>query len=260
MFDYHLHSLWSGDAQEPMENICAAAQKAGLMHIAITDHMDEAIEFFHIRDTAGYMADIARCQQQFPALTIAAGMELDYHDSTWPTTGRLPRELGLDFALVSGHYVAGEDPYYAAYYENKPQHTAYVAYLQELLAMVRRIDGPFVLGHISYISKFAPYDDPMLRYADYADVLDELLRTAVQKGLGLEINTSGLKNRAGTLPDVDVLTRYRQLGGEILTVGSDAHSAAQVGYGIATALEKARAAGFTHVATYKNLRPIFHAI
>lgn len=260
MFDYHLHSRWSGDSQEPMDAVCAAAQKAGLTSIAITDHMDEAIEFFHITDTDGYLADIMRCREKFPALIIARGMELDYHRSTWQTTGKLPEALGLDFALVSCHYVENKDPYYPEYYQGKDKHTAYLTYLQKLITVVEQVQGPFVLGHLSYISKFAPYDDPVLRYADFPDVLDTLLRAVVDRGLGLEINTSGIKNRAGTLPEVDVLKRYRQLGGEILTVGSDAHSAPWVGYKIPMALEKARAAGFGYIATYKQLKPIFHTI
>ncbi|MDD3242187.1 MAG: histidinol-phosphatase HisJ family protein [Eubacteriales bacterium] len=260
MFDYHLHSSWSCDSHEPMPQVCAAAEAAGLKYIAMTDHMDELLEAFHLRDTAGYLEQIDLCRAAYPSLTIARGLELDYHPECWASTRLLPEKLGLDFALVSVHYLQGKDPYYPKFYEGREQHGTYLEYLQAVDDMAKAVDIPCTLGHITYISKFAPYEHPLLRYADYSDLLDDILKTAVQKGLALEINTSGLKNHAGTLPETDVLRRYRQLGGELLTVGSDAHQASFVGYEIAGALERARAAGFAYITTFSQCKPQFHKL
>lgn len=260
MLDYHLHSDFSGDGKMSMDELCAAAVKAGLSHIAITDHMDETVEFFRIADKQAYLNSIEECRARWPQLCIARGLELDFHADNWEQASRMAREWELDFALASEHYVAGEDPYYPEYYRGKTQGQAYRAYLEGVAAMSERLAPPFVAGHITYLAKFAPYARPQLCYNDYQDVLDIILRTLVARGAGMEVNTSGLPKGAGLLPGVDILARYRQLGGEILTVGSDAHDTARVGQGIYIALEAARAAGFGYICSYEKLQPVFHKI
>jgi histidinol-phosphatase (PHP family) len=184
-------------------------------------------------------------------------MEMDYRPETWEVMKRIPAEYGLDFALLSLHYVDGVDPYMPEFFEGRGQRGGYCRYLKLLAEMIRCTEGPWVLGHITYVAKFARFEDPRLRYADYREELDEALRLAVAKGYGLEVNASGLKNNAGLLPGADVLRRFRELGGEIVTVGSDAHDAADAGRWAREALEAVKEAGFKQVAAYRALIPEF---
>ncbi len=258
--DYHLHSSFSGDSTTPMEDVCRTAEACGLRHIAITDHHDIALETFRIPNFAVYLEEIERCRAQHPALTIARGLELDYRSETWERMQTLPERLDLDYPLLSLHYVDDVDPYDPAFFQGLTQRQGYEKHLYHLIDMLRWVEGHFVIGHITYVSKFAPYPDNTLRYADYADLLDEVLRLIVSKGYGMELNTSGRKNNAGILPDLDIARRYRELGGEILTIGSDAHTTDFVGRWIDDAEEVARQAGFRHLAVYHRLKPIFHPI
>ena len=257
LMNYHLHSTFSGDGQSSMEDMCRAAAKKGIEYIAITDHHDLDKENFAIKDPIAYIAEIERCRAMFPKMDIARGLELDYRETTWQRTKDAPQQFQLDFALLSLHFIDGVDPSMAEYFEGRSRREAYSYYLRCLADMLEAVEGPFVLGHITYVSKFAPFDDPRLHYADYADELDEILRLAVSKGFGVELNSSGIKNNAGVLPGADTLKRYRELGGEIITLGSDAHNAAWVGFGMEQALETARQAGFQYAASYKALKPAF---
>ena len=98
-------------------------------------------------------------------------------------------------------------------------------YLRTCIACAASCDFFDVFGHIGYVSKFCPADDKILRYSDYSDALDALLKMLVQRGKGIEVNTSGLAATSQTMPETAVIARYHELGGEIITVGSDAHTA-----------------------------------
>jgi histidinol-phosphatase (PHP family) len=184
-------------------------------------------------------------------------MEMDYRPQTWERMRRIPADYGLDFALLSLHFIDGIDPYMPEYFEGRSQMAGYSLYLKKLTEMISATQGPWVLGHFTYVSKFARFTDSMMRYSDYADELDEALRLAVNKGYGLEVNASGLKNNAGLLPGSDVLSRFRELGGEIVTIGSDAHCAGDVGRWVAKARDAAKDAGFRYLAAFKGLKPQF---
>lgn len=255
--DYHLHSFFSGDGQSTVEEICRAAVERGFTHIAITDHHDIGNPVYEMKDLDGYVKEIGRCRALFPMLDIAMGMEMDYRQETWEQMKKIPARLGLDFALLSLHFLDGVDPYLPEYFEGRTQREGYLLYLERLCDMITATEGPWVLGHITYVSKFARFPDPMMRYGEYAEELDRVLSLAIEKGYGLEVNASGLKNCAGLLPNLDILRRYRELGGRIITLGSDAHCAADLGRWISEAAEAVKAAGFEHVAVYRDLKPRF---
>jgi histidinol-phosphatase (PHP family) len=257
LMDYHLHSAFSGDGHSSVEEVCAAARKNGLTHIAITDHHDIGHEKYGMKDLGKYVEDVLRCRALFPELDVACGMEMDYRKETWAEMRRIPERIGLDFALLSLHYANGIDPYMPEFFDGIGQRGGYELYLKLMVEMIEDTEGPWVLGHITYVSKFARFPEPTLRYGEYREALDNVLRLAVQKGYGLEVNASGLKNNAGLLPGADVLRRFRELGGSTVTVGSDSHSAELAGQGVREALDAVSAAGFDQVAAFRALKPVY---
>ena len=114
------------------------------------------------------------------------------------------------------------------------------------------------MGHYDFCAKCAPYPDRAFRYEDAPDLFDQLFRILVASHRGIEINTSAW--RTAPAWDLTLLRRYRELGGEFITLGSDAHAPNRVGSRIAQALELAQAAQIPYLATYQSLRPVFHRI
>lgn len=260
MMDYHLHSRFSKDGESSIDELCRTARLKGVSHIAVTDHHDIDNKKWEIADMGNYAAEIRRVQPLYPDIDIAAGIEMDYRPETWEKARGIPKRLGLDFALLSLHFIDGVDPYLPEYFEHRTQREGYALYLERLAGMIRGTEGPWVLSHLTYVSKFARFPDPQLRYADYPEQLDEILRLAAGKGYGLEVNASGIKNNAGLLPGADILRRFRELGGEAVTVGSDAHSAEHLGRWVTEATEAVRSAGFRYLAVYRELKPQFMKI
>ena len=93
------------------------------------------------------------------------------------------------------------------------------------------------------------------------DVIDAILKLAIEKGKGIELNTSYHRyGLADSTPSHMILKRYRELGGLIVTIGSDSHDAAQVGAYIEEGKQVLRACGFSSFCTFEKGQPLFHAL
>jgi histidinol-phosphatase (PHP family) len=195
-----------------------------------------------------------------PGLTIRRGFEF----------GMLPdnREQFLadvklrdwDFVIGSLHFADGLDVYYSEYWEGKTPYQAILRSFEDTLQCVKHHDGFDVLGHLTYLGKCDanPEKKPIL-YNDYREVADEIMKILVQKGIGMEFNTSGLDRCGAYLPGPEYLRRFKELGGEIVTVGSDAHNTARVGQYTDRALTILKEI-FGYVCTFENRTPIFHKL
>ena len=261
LFDSHTHSENSPDGNHSVICMCEQAINNGFSGIAITDHM-EANDF----EKDNYRArmqqsvfDIKRAQQLLgDRLLISCGVELGQALQNKEAALEILNSYDFDFIIGSLHALEGKlDFYYWDY--NDPGiviHDSLVQYYQQQIELAKW--GHFdVMGHITYPIRYIwgrsriPVDLNL-----YMDLIDQLLRTLIENGRGIEVNTSGLRQELGTtLPDLPLLKRYRQLGGEIITIGSDAHYAEHVGAGVEYAMDLLRQAGFEYFTFYKERQP-----
>lgn len=248
--DYHLHTTFSKDGKQSPDELCRAALSKGVTHIAITDHVDiypdPVGEIYDITDPAAYISTIDTLKERYPQLSIQRGLEIGYVPECWDQALARYRQVQPDFVLGSLHLVDKVDPYEAKYFENRTQRAAYSAYLDFLLQAIPHLAAiSHVLAHLDYVSKFAPFSDPELRYEDYPTQVDAVLDAVIKSGMALEINTSGYRRRSAPLPGPSILRRYYLKGGRRITFGSDGHEAPYVGYEMEKAQKLARDIGFT---------------
>lgn len=261
MFDYHLHSRISFDSNEDPVDMVKAAEKMGLREICFTDHYDFNDEFQDMRDIF-LMEDYKR--EYLPLhsdkVKIRRGVEAGLTHLNKSEIDALANSFNFDFIIGSVHYAGGYDPYYEEFWTRNGIDTAFEKYLLQSLRCVKEHDNFDVLGHINYVCKsvHSPTKKP-LYYSDYADICDEIMKTVAEKGIGMEINTSGVDRVGEFLPSLDYIKRFRELGGEIITVGSDAHDSSRVGQYIGGALEIAKEV-FGYVCTFENRKPVFHKL
>lgn len=259
MFDFHLHTDLSFDGHDSALNMAQAAVKAGLKEICFTDHMDyDPLDPNHKLNFE--VADYAKVYDalEIPNLTIRRGFEFGMLPEN---VEQFQHDLTLrewDFVIGSVHFVDGLDVYYSQYWEGKTYHHAILQGFEEILTCVRNHDGFDVLGHLTYLGKCTanPEKKPIL-YKDYREAVDEIMKILVQKGIGMEFNTSGLDRCGAYLPDPEYLRRFKELGGEIVTIGSDAHHANRVGQYCREAAEIVREI-FGYVCTFAGRKPQFH--
>jgi len=261
MFDFHLHSSLSFDSKCPAQNMVAAAERLGLREICFTDHFDFSDDKDGVRDIftpEEYGAVYGALTSD--KVTIRRGVEFGI--TTW-NQKELADFLGateLDFVIGSVHYAGGTDPYYPEYWKDINIDEAFEKYLLKTLECVKVQNNYDVLGHINYVCK-SPHNPThqYLRYTDYSDICDEIMKTVAENGKGMEINTSGVDRVGDFLPSRDFIKRFRELGGEIVTVGSDSHDDKRIGQYVDGAIEIAKDV-FGYVCTFKNRRPVFHKI
>ena len=256
MYDYHMHTRVSFDGHDTGLAMAMAAKERGLTEICFTDHIDYVDGMDMVFDTAAYNAEYDGLE--VPGLLIRTGLEFGL---TPDNAAQLKIDLGrrhFDFVLGSIHLVDGVDIYMSEYWADKSYDEAIRLHLETTLESVRAHEDYDVLGHLTYISKCgANPRKELLRYEDHKGVVDEILRELVKRGKGMELNTSGVDRCGGSLPTLDYFQRFRELGGRIITVGSDSHDTARVGqytHEMTTELKKI----FGYVCTFEDRRPIFH--
>lgn len=266
LWDTHMHTHFSGDSEADTFEMVQASINSGLKGICITDHMDldyldEAPEKYLI-DFPAYFEEMQSIQKQFQdKFSICIGVELGLQPHLGRELPEIAEKYAFDFIIGSSHMVHGIDPYYPEYYQGRSEDQAYREYFESILENLAVFDCFDVYGHIDYVVRYGPNKNQYYTYEKFADLLDEILRTLIQKGKGIEINTAGFKYGLGhPNPTEAVLKRYHELGGEIITIGADAHRPEHVAYDFQKVPDILQAAGFKYYTVFQNRKPIFHKL
>lgn len=273
LFDNHNHSEFSFDGKRTsVEKSTLAAADAGLGGVAFTDHCDffvPAMKAEHEQlvpetfDVNAQQAEIDRVQAQIDGriggerkFRILKGIEIGMHEDCHGEIRRTLGENSFDQVIASVHYLDGIDPFYGGYYEGKDWKEAYGHYLETIWKEMTWLKDFDIMGHFDYVVRYAPYSRTSLLYRDFSDILDEMFRYLIQEGKALEINTKSYQEYNGRLVTIDteVLKRYRELGGEIVSFGSDSHDAHRIGHAIMEHALLLKSLGFRWSAHYESRR------
>ena len=253
--DYHMHSRFSCDCQVEMAAMCQAAIDQGIPEIGFTEHFDhhtgdECRDYFKLEPWA---AELERCRAKFAGrLVVRAGVELGEPHLFAAEAQALLARYPFDYALGSLHWVGADSIFDRDYFERHPADEAYAAFFAELARMTA-VGGFDILSHfdVPVRTAFVVYGgyDPR----PYEDYIRPELKNVVANGIALDLNTAALRRRAQVLtPGLDILRWYVELGGERVTLGSDAHQPSQVGSHLPVAIEVARAAGLKYLTYFEG--------
>ena len=275
-FDFHIHTTASPAGHVTPQELPQAAIAAGLTHIAITDHYeaqpaDPAL--FPGGNSKPWLEAAADRYEQVSAkswanaetvreltagkVAVAFGLELGSPLDDRARTEELIARRPYDFLLASQHANPGKpDWYYLQSFPDFDIAGELDAYFDALLAIVQW--GRFhSLAHLTYPFRYIPGERLAVLSDVWEDKADAVLRGLAEKGLALEINTGGLRKSIGeTSPTLPLVKRFKQLGGEFITIGSDAHRPNEVGAGLAVAEAIAADAGFRYITRYEQGKPI----
>jgi len=272
--DYHLHSEYSGDSETPVRRLLDAAVDKGLTSICLTDHNDldfpdtpDGVRFD--LDIDSYIAELTKLREEYSGrLDIRIGVEQGVMRETCEKLNLYSKEHGgIDFIICSSHVVDGMDPYYPEFFEGKTRADIWRDYFEDELYVTKHFHDYNVYGHLDYIFRYGwdigdvskdnagVIDADGIDISPYEEIIREILRTIIDTGHGIEINTGSLYRGLGfTHPHPGILRMYHELGGEILTFGSDSHDLTHLGYGFEYAREMAKAAGFRYYTAYKDMK------
>lgn len=261
--DYHTHSNYSSDSDTPMEENIKAAVELGLREIAATDHIDFDYpdpDFPFLFDYEPYSKEIDVLREKYSGkIKIVKGVEIGIQPHVTGQITELVNKNQYDFIIGSTHVVCdGYDLCMNDFFEGKTKHEAYWKYFEEVLHNVETYDFFNVYGHIDFINRYGNYSDKTMNYEEFKPLTDKILKVLAEKNKGIEINTSGFRYGLGhTHPQFPIVKRFKELGGRIITVGSDAHRPEQIAFRFDTAYEMLREAGFDQIALFRNKKPEF---
>lgn len=266
--DYHVHTGFSDDSTYPLRQAALDAVRLNLDELCFTEHVDYGVKpEWNQPDGARfedghpvtncpyvpYLDELDRVREELRGkVTLRAGLELGVQTSTIGENHALVRTLGerLDFVICSIHQVDNLEFWNGDFQRGRTQEEIHRAYYEELLGVVERFRDYTVLGHLDLIRRYDPFGD--YPFENVRDLVAAILRRVIEDGKGIEVNTSGIRYGLDDFqPSRQVLELYRDLGGTVVTVGSDSHRPEHLGSYLRLAYRELEELGFEGVWTFE---------
>lgn len=263
MYDYHTHSFFSDDSDTPIEDMIEAAIFKGVKEMAITDHYDPGYpdpDFPFLIDFDKYLETLLNVEKKYAnQIKIIKGIELGIQNGeTMDLINKAAKALPYDFIIGSVHAIDHIDLYKSYFGGDRPAHEGLkrcYEYVYECLTEFKDFD---VMGHINIIDRYVPNQE-IPSYAPYMDHIEAILKLLIENGKGIEFNASCFRylKDGRTTPSKEILTLYKDLGGEILTYGSDAHVTKDIVDHYDFVMDLFRNIGFKYLTTFEKRKPSF---
>ena len=268
--DYHMHSHHSGDSHTPTEEMVKTAISKGLTRICFTEHNDP--DYIYVKphetgmfdlNTEAYYKNITELKKQYAGqIQIHFGVELGIQPDICEKLEKYASSYPFEFIIASSHVCQKKDPYYPSYYDGISIKQGLRDYFEEILENVSRYKNYDIYGHLDYIVRYIPEErknEYVYSFSDFKDVFEAILKTIIHDGKGIELNTSGLgKSIHNTNPCPEIIRFYKELGGEIITVGADAHFPENIALEFKTAEKILLQSGFSYYCTFEDRKVSFH--
>ncbi len=277
LLDCHTHTQFSVDSEADIELMIERACELGLAAYAVTDHCEcnrwYSEEYYKNATTYRYfdfgkdfensVTAVNKLKEKYDGrLNLLCGIEMGQAMQEIGIAEKIVSDKRLDFVIGSVHQVPDTEDFAFIDYDSldwKETYELISSYMQEVYRLCKwgKMD---ILGHLTYFLRyFQNYWEMKFDISMFDDIIEASFRELISKGKGIEINTSGLRNIKckETFPSLKYIKLFRELGGEIISVGSDAHTVEDLGFGVAEGIELAKEAGFRYVAYFKDRKPNF---
>lgn len=271
--DYHVHSEFSDDSKYKMEDVVKDAINKGIDEICFTDHVDygvkvdrdEGIPVIYRDGYAMYNVDHEKYIRTLDLLRdkyknriiIKKGYEFGVQQHTIDRYNKLFEKDTLDFVILSIHQVDNKEFWAGEFQKGRTQDEYNIKYYQEMLEVVKKFKNYSVLGHVDVIKRYD--NNGVYPFEKIHDMISEIFKIIIKDGKGIELNTSSKRyGLSETTPSEDILKLYKDLGGEIITIGSDSHKPDHLGAYIEESQKYIKSLGFKKIYTFNKMKPIGH--
>ncbi|MDM8534358.1 histidinol-phosphatase HisJ family protein [Clostridiaceae bacterium HSG29] len=260
MIDLHVHSNFSSDSNEEMEDIIKEAINRNIEIIAFTDHIDYEYSDPNISfdfDISEYFYEIERLKNKYNSrIKILKGLELGLQSHIIEKLNKVSNKYEFDFIIGSFHTVERKDLYNGDYYKSKTPEEMWDVYLDEVYETIKNFNNFSVLGHLDLIKRYSE-SVREVDFSYYKNKLEKIFNIIIEKEIGIEVNTSGLRGNYGlneTLPSKEILKLYYDLGGRIITIGSDSHDKSTLGDNFNETLKFINNIGFKDIYVFEKMK------
>ena len=253
--DYHIHTKFSGDSDASPVDYIKQAIKMQLEEICFTDHrdFDYPIDSFDLDIETYYQTIMALKKEYQDKIKIKWGIEIGLDLNYFQEINDLINQYPFDFVIGSIHVIDHTEFYYGDFFKGLTKKKANRRFFEETLKCVKTFDCFNVLGHLDYIMRYGPYDNKKVEHTKYQDIIDEIFKTLIDKDKGIEVNTSGYAvNGNCGFPNYNQVKRYFDLGGRIITIGTDSHTVDRIGQHVEDVKDNLKKIGFKEISTFTN--------
>lgn len=261
MKDCHVHTNISHDGISRYEDYINIGRKKGVDEITFTEHWDDYTGLdskLTTLDVAEYLREYLKYKND-SQLKTNFGIEIGLQPDIYENVKSIVDEYPFDFIIGSSHITCKKDMAMdKSFFAGLSRKDAYLQYFKEVLENIRLYDEFDVYGHIDYVVRYGGYLEKKIDYQEFREILDEILLSLIRKDKGIEINTSGIRYGLNSPhPNIDIIKRYKELGGKIITMGSDAHKIDDLAANFDLAFAILESVGFEEIAVYHNRTPDF---
>lgn len=259
-YDYHMHCSYSADSTTPMKDMIEKSIKLGLKEICFTDHVDYDIignPNVYV-DYDKYFKDLDYYSEKYSdKISIKKGIEMGFQNHLLKKCSDDIKKHDFDFVIGSIHTIDRNELYTGDYHKGKTQHEAYEGYYNRLLDMVNTFHDFSVLGHLDLIKRYGNFNN-VLDDSIFSNYIEEILKKIIADGKGIEINTSCFRyNLPDLTPSRNILKMYKDLGGEIITIGSDSHTPSQIAFKFEYINNVLIDIGYKYICSFNKMQPEF---
>lgn len=266
--DQHVHSKISHDGISTIDEYINYAILNNIKEITFTEHYDDYTKTNSNLKTLNidyYKNEYNKHKNNIVKTNF--GIEIGLRPESYILISNMVKNNNFDFIIGSSHITCGKDlAYDKSFFENLTPNQAIIKYLNEVLKNINIYKNEFdVYGHIDYIIRYIikNYGNIMtkINYIEFKELLDEILLTIIKTNKGIEINTSAIRYGLNMPhPNIEILKRYKELGGKIITIGSDAHKKEDLLSNFNIVYDILESIGFENIAIYHNRKPTFEKI
>lgn len=275
LIDCHTHTQFSMDSEADINLCIKKAMDIGLSAYAITDHCECSTWYTknHYSDTKNFdyfnysedfnnsLSAVTELKEKYKSFNLICGVEMGQATQDIEIANKISSDKRLDFIIGSMHQIRNEKDFYYINYENMSTDEIYNLLERYFLEVheLCKLDCFDVLGHLTYCLRYMKCRNNICPdISRFDEIIAESFRLLAQNGKGIEINTSGIRQGFGNcFPSIKYVKLFKDMGGEILSIGSDAHCPEDIGKNISDALETAKAVGFPHLCYFKKRKPNF---
>lgn len=259
VMDMHTHSDNSFDGKQSCMLLCEKAVEKGAAGIAITDHceIDSKTEDFRALCTNQFV-ETFECKRYFEGrLLVLQGLEIGQAIYNTKLANHILNKFNYDFVLGSIHNLPDMEDFFFLDYKNYNVDELLTAYFEKELELAQW-NGFDSLAHLTYPLRYIVGESGIsVDMSRYDDIIEEIFKTLIQNGKALEINTSGIAMKIGeTLPNEKYIRLFREMGGEYITIGSDAHVTDKICGNIETGMDLAKECGFDNITIFNHREPM----
>lgn len=258
LYDYHMHCSFSADSETPMKDMIEQSINLNLKEICFTDHVDyDIIGNPNVKiDYNRYFEELNAYKEKYKdRISIKKGLEMGLQPHLLERCSKEIKEHDFDFVICSIHTIDRNELYTRDYHKGKTLYEAYEGYYKILFDIVNSYNDYSVLGHLDLIKR---YDPTILEDKLFIDYIEAILKKVIENGKGIELNTSSFRyNLPDLMPSTNILKLYKELGGEIITVGSDSHTTEQIATKFDYVNEALKDLGYKYTCRFNKMKPKF---